>query len=55
MDVAGFVDLLTRSGLDVTPLEIAEALWLARLRDSARAAGAGRSTATHAARAGTRG
>ena len=29
MDVAGFVDLLTRSGLDVTPLEIAEALWLA--------------------------
>ena len=29
MDVAGFVDLLTRLGLDVTPLEIAEALWLA--------------------------
>ncbi len=30
MDVAGFIDLLTRSGLDVTPLEVAEALWLAR-------------------------
>ncbi|MGA2829706.1 MAG: SAV_2336 N-terminal domain-related protein, partial [Streptosporangiaceae bacterium] len=30
MDVAGFIDLLSRSGLDVTPLEIAEALWLAR-------------------------
>jgi tetratricopeptide (TPR) repeat protein len=29
MDVAGFADLLSRSGLDVTPLEIAEALWLA--------------------------
>jgi len=30
MDVAGFIDLLTDSGLDVTPLEVAEALWLAR-------------------------
>lgn len=30
MDVAGFIDLLGRSGLDVAPLEVAEALWLAR-------------------------
>src|SRR5271154_6038466 len=30
MDVAGFIDLLTDTGLDVTPLEVAEALWLAR-------------------------
>jgi tetratricopeptide (TPR) repeat protein len=30
MDVAGFIDLLTRSGLDVTPVEVAEAIWLAR-------------------------
>jgi len=30
MNVGGLVDLLTRSGLDVTPLEVAEALWLAR-------------------------
>ena len=30
MDVAGFIDMLTESGLDVTPLEVAEALWLAR-------------------------
>jgi tetratricopeptide (TPR) repeat protein len=30
MDVAGFIDLLTKSGLDVTPIEVAEAIWLAR-------------------------
>ncbi|MGD0069655.1 MAG: hypothetical protein ABSB76_40360, partial [Streptosporangiaceae bacterium] len=30
MDVAGFIDLLTKSGLDVTPLEVAEAIWLAQ-------------------------
>jgi tetratricopeptide (TPR) repeat protein len=30
VNVAGFIDLLTRSGLDVTPLDVAEVLWLAR-------------------------
>ena len=30
MNVAGFIDLLTKSGLEVTPLDVAEALWLAR-------------------------
>ncbi len=30
MNVAGFIDLLTKSGLDVTPVDVAEALWLAR-------------------------
>ena len=30
MDVAGFIDLLTKLGLDVTPLEVAEAFWLGR-------------------------
>ena len=31
MDCAGFATLLNQSGLDLTPLEVAEAFWLARI------------------------
>jgi len=30
MDLAGFIDLLDKADLDLTPIEVAEALWLAR-------------------------
>jgi hypothetical protein len=49
MNVVGFIDLLTKSGLDVTPLEVAEALWLARY-----ATPRARRTAAHAPRARAR-
>jgi tetratricopeptide (TPR) repeat protein len=35
MDVEGFADLLTRAGVDVTALEIAEALWLGQYATTA--------------------
>jgi hypothetical protein len=40
LDVSGFAEMLTRAGLDITPLEVAEVLWLAQYASPAASAAA---------------